>query len=389
MSVVVNISQNENKVKKIGLKFLETFANTQGLYYGILNNAYVIEGYKGENDIRNKLFVLYDKNIYGRGFSFLVKENYDIELVLNAPSLKIDIEIFYKFIKNFCLNFKIDKFYQEDLEYDIEKIENLKEESIKFNQSLIKIMLKPNLTIFGCIYPIVLEESFIKRIEKVKDEEAYDLFSKYLDTLQKKDCYFAKPLIYGKKDEDRYLAKYVLTKNVPSIFPVTTYLPFGYNQQLKKNIDSWTVSLVDLKNDKYEIIQDMLYDDFIKAINLSKYEKFDEKHVIITFDDNMLESIKKNAIKQAKNKIEEWLSNKQRLGKKPNTLKYTNNITDENKETYYIFKFKKNIIGKWIIGIASKKVAFSNMKEYNKNTEIKDAKELLEILTAKVLNEGK
>lgn len=380
MSVVVNILQKNKKTKKIGLNFLKSFTKEEGLYYGVPNNAYVIDEYKGQEDLRTTLFILYDQNIYGRGFSFLVKDNYDIELVLNYPSTKRDIEIFYKFIKNFCKNFKLDHFLQEDEEYSIDKIEELKEESIMFNQNIMKKMLKPNLTIFGCIYPIVLEEEFIKTLEKAQDDKVQNLFEEYLNMKQTIDCYFAKPLIYENKNDDKYLAKYVLTKDVPSIFPTNTYLPFGYNQNLKDNIRSWSVSLVDYKNDKYQVIKDISYDSFCKIIDISKYKKFDEKHIIITFDNNILSLINKDEINKAKKKMEEWLLHPNELGKKPSKLEYTNSFIDEFEDTCYIFKFKKNTLSKWTLGIVSESGTFSNMQKYSKRTEIKDAKEMLEVI---------
>ena len=45
-----------------------------------------------------------------------------------------------------------------------------------------------------------------------------------------------------------------------------------------------------------------------------------------------------------------------------------------------VFKYKKNLLGKWLLGIVSESGTFSEMGEYNQKTEIDDAKRILEML---------
>ena len=85
-------------------------------------------------------------------------------------------------------------------------------------------------------------------------------------------------------------------------------------------------------------------------------------------------------IKKAMLELENWLSDSHELGDKPSRIEYTNSFVDEDGIKCMIFKYKKNILGKWLLGIVSESGTFSEMKEYNKKTEIEDAKMILEML---------
>ena len=117
MSVVVNINQNSKTIKKINLKDLEESVEANQLYYGVPNQAYCLESYTGKKDIRNQLFVLFSRKTYGRGMSFFIDDDYNIELVLNYPATNTDIEVFYHFIQSCCEKFELENFLQEGEEY--------------------------------------------------------------------------------------------------------------------------------------------------------------------------------------------------------------------------------------------------------------------------------
>jgi len=70
----------------------------------------------------------------------------------------------------------------------------------------------------------------------------------------------------------------------------------------------------------------------------------------------------------------------QELGKKPVKIEYANSFEDEDGIRCIIFKYKKNILGKWLLGIVSESGTFSEMKEYNQKSEIEDAKQILKML---------
>ena len=56
-------------------------------------------------------------------------------------------------------------------------------------------------------------------------------------------------------------------------------------------------------------------------------------------------------IKNAMKELEDWLSDPSELGKKPAKIEYTNAFTDEDGINCLIFKYKKNVFGKWLLGL--------------------------------------
>ena len=288
MSVIVNLKQKKGFLKKpvkIEMPFLQSAVYDADMYFGIPNEAYVIDQYEGGNDIRETLFVLYRKDIYGRGMSFLVDKDYNIELVLNNPATQRDIESFYKVIAFCCKQLKLDSFEQEDEIIKLNDIESKKNEIIGFNKSLIKGMFKPDLTLFGAIYPIAIEAEFIESLENMTEDEAYSAYEKYLDEKQKMDCYFAKPSLFNTSQDGEYIvARYVLTEDVPSIFPVSPYLPFGYRQELKEKVQEWNVIIAGERNGKMQALAQLSFDELLNMLDREKLGKFDASHYIVKIE---------------------------------------------------------------------------------------------------------
>ncbi len=377
MSLVVNIKQNPNSIHKIGLEFVKDFCENQGLCFGISNAAYVTELYEGEEELRNTVFVLWSTQKLGRGFGFVLNDDYDLELILNYPATRNDIDDFYKFINNYCITFGIERFLQEGEEYNLDKINDLKLEALQYNEGFAKEFLKEGLTIFGSIYPICLETDFINRMNTVDNKTAYELYENYIDEKQRIDCYYAKPILYD-MGNDKILARYALTVDVPTIFPLKANIPFGYNQDLKDKVQNWNVALID--NGNYKVLSELTFDEFKAAAGFDNYPRFDEEHIIITLDEKLLKKFFQKKVSESKEQLINWLSHPNELGAKPVKIENTNYFRDEDGIECFIFKYKKKLIGKWLLGIVSESGTFSEMKPYNQNTEIEDAKQMLEML---------
>ncbi len=374
MSVVVNIKNKQ----KITYKNLVDRATKEVLYLGIYNECFCLDKYKGSTDIRNQPFILFSQKLFGRGFIFLLDDLYNIELTLNYPASIIDIIIFYKFIINLCNDFKIKNILVDGEKYNVLDIPKLQKTSTEFNKTIIHTNLKVGLTIFGCIYPIVLDEDLILKLRSNNIDKANNYFAKVLDKLQKPMYYYAKPLIY--KVNKKYIARYALTKNVPTIFPKTTELPFGYDQKLKDKIMAWNVVIIDDSENKFTLVSEIPYQVFGEIINIKKRTNFDQEHKLITIDDSLLKKIKKYNIKAATEKLIVWLQDFRELGHRPARIKYTNEFITEDNIHCYIFKYKKTLFSKWYLGICSDSGVFSNFQEYHKNTELKDALNIIELL---------
>ena len=280
MSVLVKIKQDLNKVKKIDLKKLEEYGILGNLYLGLSDEACRFERYKWDNDIRNKILVLFDRDLFGRGMLLLLDNDYNIELVLNYPTTQVDIDNFYRFIKDICDKFKFKKIIEDNIEYDIKDIDKLKNGVTRANQINIKNNIEAGLTIFGCINPITLDNEFIKEIDKLSATQAVQYFGSYLERKQRKMYYFAKPLLF-KKDNGKLYSRYALTENATSIFPLNPYLPFGYNQKLIKDIEDWNVVVFKENNDDYLLVGEVPFNYFKKIINIKKLVKYDYKHILV------------------------------------------------------------------------------------------------------------
>ena len=376
MSVLVKIKQDLNKVKKIDLKKLEEYGILGNLYLGLSDEACCFERYKGDNDIRNKILVLFDRDLFGRGMLLLLDNDYNIELVLNYPTTQVDIDNFYRFIKDICDKFKFKKIIEDNIEYDIKDIDKLKNGVTRANQINIKNNIEAGLTIFGCINPITLDNEFIKEIDKLSATQAVQYFGSYLERKQRKMYYFAKPLLF-KKDTGKLYSRYALTENATSIFPINPYLPFGYNQKLIKDIEDWNVVVFKENNDDYLLVGEVPFNYFKKIINIKKLVKYDYKHILVTVDKKIILKVENYNIKKAKKELIAWLKGN---NYKPLQVVFTNKFYDENNEICYIFKYKNNLFTSWYLGIVNKLGSYSNIKEYKKETEVEAANDILNLL---------
>jgi len=85
-------------------------------------------------------------------------------------------------------------------------------------------------------------------------------------------------------------------------------------------------------------------------------------------------------IVKAHQEMVEWLRDPRELGTKPAQLEYVDAFTDEDGIECLIFKFRKSVLSKWMIGIVSDSGVFSHMKIFNKDTAMEDAAECLNFL---------
>lgn len=95
-------------------------------------------------------------------------------------------------------------------------------------------------------------------------------------------------------------------------------------------------------------------------------------------------------MKAAQESMIEWLSHPQELGKVPAKIECAGTF-DLHEMRYYIFKYKKSLIGKWLLGVCGGYDGdetencghvFSEMKEYNEVTAVEQAAAIVEMLRA-------
>lgn len=98
--------------------------------------------------------------------------------------------------------------------------------------------------------------------------------------------------------------------------------------------------------------------------------------------------MKTKQMEAAQKAMSEWLSHPQELGKAPAKIECAGSF-DLHEMHYYMFKYKKGLLGKWLLGVCGGYEddelehcghVFSNMSEYNERTALEDAKQMVEMI---------
>ena len=78
--------------------------------------------------------------------------------------------------------------------------------------------------------------------------------------------------------------------------------------------------------------------------------------------------------------VVDWLKHPSELGAEPYEIEFTKQFTTEDEYECMIFKFKQSFSSPWLIAISSDIGIYSELKEYNPETEVHDATMLIEEL---------
>lgn len=102
-------------------------------------------------------------------------------------------------------------------------------------------------------------------------------------------------------------------------------------------------------------------------------------------------------MESAEEALTQWLSHPQELGKAPAKIECAGSF-DLHDMKYYMFKYKKNFLGKWLLGVCGGYEGdslehcghvFSEMKEYKEAAAVEDAKAMVEMLRAYWMEQAK
>lgn len=375
MSTIVYLRQDQQDVKEINLEMLKNMVIKENMYFGVMNEAFVYENYMATSpDIREKYFVLFDRKLYGRGFEFYVGEDYHVELTLHAFSTRRDILSYYTFIRDFCEELGLDEFEQEGERCFLDQLDALYKEAVLYHRSLIKDHLKPNITVFCCIYPIEIDEKLVDSIRLLGEEAAHDLYERYLDERQKQDLYYAKPVLF-KGPPIR--ARYAIVEDVPSILPDKARLPAVFQLRFKEPIKEWSILLFKKKDEDYVPEAEIDYIDFLDMIRTVKCPRFDASHLIVTYDMQLDRKVQQWKIRKNRERLILWLKNEHERKEVPKKIEFVRMFQDDEGASCALYKFKMNWMGKWLLGIASEDGCYSTFQEHHPKNEKKDAERLL------------
>ena len=286
MGVDISIRQGIFKKKKIDFAVFEELLNENNFYCGISNSVYVTEEYSGDDKINDLYFVVFSNN-YGRGFTFYLDKNDNIEVRLNIPSTKSDIKEFYCFVKTLCNYLNLDSFIQDGEKQSLADIEMLNERIEKVCQENLVDFIQEmdDLVIFGSMFPVVLEDYIIKEI--LASDDSLEVFERYLKEKNELDCYFAKPIIY-QDDDGNVFGVYVVPEDCQTIFPLEAGIPFGYTLPDDLEISEWCVDVGGIVDNEYETLAKLKFDEFQDMIDFTKLEAFDKKHIILNINREQL-----------------------------------------------------------------------------------------------------
>ena len=99
----------------------------------------------------------------------------------------------------------------------------------------------------------------------------------------------------------------------------------------------------------------------------------------------------------AREDLIEWLQHPNELGKKPSSIEYVEDF-ELHEMTYYIFKYKKSMLGAWLLGIAGGYEGddlehcghvFSDMNKFDPTTAQDDAIAIIESIRTYFMNMAK
>ena len=381
LSNVVRIRQDQETLQTIDLSFLKEWLMRQQLYFGVLNEAYALENYeKTDADIRGIRFVIFDRQCFGRGFQLLVEENYDLELTLNAFATERDVQSFFLGIRDLCEKLAVDEFEQEGERCFLDQIDALYKELIKQNRWLVKHRLQERTTIFGCIYPIMIEESLIRHLALLEEPAAYRLYERYLDEKQHLEAYYGKPVVL--KEGSERTARYPLVEGALTILPLEGDWPQAYQLHELPQIQSWSVFLLKKKGEEGDLRREanIPYAEFMKLVRPLKCPHFDAAHLLVAYDEALDREVRAWQREQGRKRMIRWLSNERELGAPPARIEFVSAFTDADDVRCAIYKYKKSRFDKWLLGITSERGTFSEFREYREECAQEDARELLERL---------
>lgn len=270
----------EIKITQKGLlkKELELEDITGGtLKYGVLDYAWRMQ----EDRLDGDEIVFYNPKHIGRGVTVNWSEGMKEELILSMPlpATFYDVDLVYDIVKRVCEKWNADSFLQDDVSYQVADIAKLCKEQKEYMPSWLaarrerhsagyEIEILPSV-----MWPLECDTAMLAEFGENKDMEG---FAKYLHEHQALDLFYAAPRFYEVGDTETYLASYAITATVDSIIPMKPEVPF-FASNLECN--QFVVVLVSIEQQR--AVGRISYEDFAKAIEIEKLEKFDEGHVIM------------------------------------------------------------------------------------------------------------
>ena len=249
------------------------------LHYGNFVNDQLYIGELGETE-----FIAYNPESIGRGFSVVwnPKENKSISLRLPQPSTTQELKDFYAAIERMMEHWR-GKLIVDGKRVALTDFLSEFYNMVEFNNRIIKQFSQDvldgkheTLTLYSTMWPLTIG----------KEEATYFMedpnhFALWLHKKQSMDVYFASPNFY--KSENGIIARYILTNDLPAIFPYQPTVPVGAvdpvtGKHLK--CQNWLIWLGIAGEN--EPLCEMEYSRFLSLIPEHKKSKYDGNHFLLS-----------------------------------------------------------------------------------------------------------
>ena len=248
------------------------------LHYGNFVTDQLNIGELGENE-----FVAYNPDSIGRGFSVIWNsgEKRTIALRLPQPSTTLELKDFYEAVER-IVKYWDGKLIVEGSRVDLSDFLSGFDDMVDFNEKVIKQMSQQVLdgeyevfTLYSTMWPLAMGKE-----EANLFMENPDYYAEWLHEKQSMDVYFASPEFYD--GDEGIIGRYILTNNVPVVFPNEPTIPFGtIDTKTGKELecDKWLICLAIEKEE--EPLCEMEYSKFLSIIPESKKSKYDGGHFLL------------------------------------------------------------------------------------------------------------
>ena len=248
------------------------------LHYGNFVKDQLNVGELGETE-----FIAYNPKSIGRGFSVVwnPKEKKTIALRLPQPSTTQELNDFYAAIER-MVNYWNGKLIVDGSRVSLPDFLSAFDNMDDFNNKIIKQFSQQvldgehdTLTLYSTMWPLTIGKE-----EATMFMENPNYYADWLHEKQSVNVYFASPDFYI--GDSGIFARYILTNNLPAVFPYQPTVPFGTTDpSTGKQLEckEWLI-LLGIEGEA-EPLCEMEYSKFLSLIPENKKSKYDGNHFLL------------------------------------------------------------------------------------------------------------
>ena len=248
------------------------------LHYGSFVKDQLNVGELGETE-----FIAYNPKSIGRGFSVVwnPKEKKAIALRLTQPSTTQELKDFYdaieRMVNHWHGNLVVDgsRVRLPDFLSNFENMVDVNNKILNHFSQQVLDRKSDTFTLYSTMWPLTIGKE-----EATMFMENPNYYAEWLHEKQSINVYFASPAFYI--GDNGIFARYILTNNLPAVFPYQPMVPFGTTDPATgKQLEckEWLI-LLGVEGEK-EPLCEMEYSKFLSLIPENKKSKYDGNHFLL------------------------------------------------------------------------------------------------------------